>query len=121
MDGVLQLEVRDYTSPACWRWVLTDAAGDFIAAHEILVHERSSEYESVRTFIVPLWHRPPPAGPGYLPRSRRPAQPSITVAVFRSVTVLQLSVAPDSWGAATYRHHLSAGPVQAARAASRVL
>jgi hypothetical protein len=46
---------------------------------------------------------------------------SITVAVFRSVTVLWLSVAHDSSGAATYRHLLSAGPVQAASAARRVL
>jgi len=47
--------------------------------------------------------------------------PCITVAVFLSVTALQLSVAHDSSGAATYRHLLSVGPVQAAGAARRVL
>jgi hypothetical protein len=47
--------------------------------------------------------------------------PCITVAVFLSVTALQLSVAHDSSGAATYRHLRSVGPVQAASAARRVL
>jgi hypothetical protein len=47
--------------------------------------------------------------------------PDITVAVFRFVTALQLSVPHDSSGAVTYRHFLSAGPVQAASAARRVL
>ena len=47
--------------------------------------------------------------------------PGITVAVSRPVTALQLSVAHDSSGAVTYRHLLSAGPLQAASAARRVL
>jgi hypothetical protein len=47
--------------------------------------------------------------------------PCITVAVFLSVTALRLSVAHESSGAATYRHLLSVGPVQAASAARRVL
>jgi hypothetical protein len=45
----------------------------------------------------------------------------ITVAVSRPVTALQLSVAHDSSGVVTYRHLLSAGPLQAASAARRVL
>jgi hypothetical protein len=45
----------------------------------------------------------------------------ITVAVSRPVTALQLSVAHDSSGAVTYRHLLSAGPLQVASAARRVL
>jgi hypothetical protein len=51
----------------------------------------------------------------------RAFNPRITVAVSRSVTALQLSVAHDPSGAVTYRHLFSAGPVQAASAARRVL
>jgi hypothetical protein len=54
-------------------------------------------------------------------RGMMPMISCITVAVFLSVTALQLSVAHDSSGAAAYRHLLSVGPVQAASAARRVL
>ena len=46
VEDVLKLEVRDYACPARWRWVLTDAAGAFIADHEVRVDERSSQYEA---------------------------------------------------------------------------
>jgi len=46
VGGVLRLEVQDYTGPAQWRWVLTDASGSFIADHEVRVDERSSQYEA---------------------------------------------------------------------------
>jgi hypothetical protein len=46
VEGVLRLEVRDYTGPARWRWVLTDASRAFIADHEVRVDEHSSQYEA---------------------------------------------------------------------------
>jgi tetratricopeptide (TPR) repeat protein len=46
VGDVLRLEVRDYTGPAGWRWVLTGAAGAFIADHEVRLDERSSQYEA---------------------------------------------------------------------------
>src|ERR1039457_2860091 len=42
----------------------------------------------------------------------------ITVTVFRSVSALQLSVVRDSWCLVTWRHLLSPGRVQVARAAT---
>jgi hypothetical protein len=41
VEGVLRPEVRDYTGPAHWRWVLTVAARAFIADHEVRADERS--------------------------------------------------------------------------------
>ena len=46
MGEVLRLEVRDYVSPAQWRWLLTDVSGAIIADHEVRADEHSWQYEA---------------------------------------------------------------------------
>jgi tetratricopeptide (TPR) repeat protein len=55
VEGVLRLEVRDYTGPARWRWVLTNASGAFIADHEVRVDEHSSQYEAFTDLEYYIW------------------------------------------------------------------
>lgn len=104
-----------------WLTLLSSPVGARESQHNSSSPEPPRETRDVApvTGWVVANHRLPPRC-----RSRagnNPEQTCITVAVFLSVTALQLSVAHDSSGAATYRHLLSVGPVQAASAARRVL
>jgi hypothetical protein len=58
--GELWLEVRDYTGPASWRWVLTDGAGAFIADHEVRLDPRDWQFEAFADLAGYLsWHVAP--------------------------------------------------------------
>ena len=42
---VLTLEAAGYESPQRWRWKLLDAAGNFIADHQVALDPSAAEYE----------------------------------------------------------------------------
>jgi tetratricopeptide (TPR) repeat protein len=44
--GDVLLEVREFTSLAQWRWVLTDSSGKFIADHAVLLDEKCWQFEA---------------------------------------------------------------------------
>ncbi|HEX3963297.1 MAG TPA: CHAT domain-containing protein [Trebonia sp.] len=56
----LRLEVRDFESPARWRWVLTRAKGAFLADHEVKLDERCWQFEAFADLLRYLtWHVAP--------------------------------------------------------------
>ncbi len=53
----LRLEVREFRDLTRWRWVLTDAAGSFLADHEVRLDPASWEFEAfadLRHYVS--WH-----------------------------------------------------------------
>jgi hypothetical protein len=44
--GALRLEVREFTTPTRWRWVLTDGTGVLIAEHHVRLDAGSWQYEA---------------------------------------------------------------------------
>ena len=69
----LRLEVRDFHDLTSWRWVLTDAAGAFIADHEVRLDATCWQYEAFTDLLGYLsWHvAPGPARRGRGPDRRR--------------------------------------------------
>jgi hypothetical protein len=58
--GELHLEARDYAGPARWRWVLTDAAGNFLADHEVRLAPNDWQFEAFTDLTGYLsWHVSP--------------------------------------------------------------
>ncbi len=56
----LRLEVREFRDLTRWRWVLTDAAGAFVADHEVRLDAAAWEYEAFRDLPGYLsWHAAP--------------------------------------------------------------
>ena len=56
----LRLEVREYASPAKWRWVLTGADGEFIRDHEVRLDAAAWQFEAFRDVHHYLsWHVAP--------------------------------------------------------------
>ncbi len=53
--GELRLEVRDYAGTASWRWVLTDAAGNFLADHEVRLDPKDWQFEAFTDLPRYLW------------------------------------------------------------------
>jgi hypothetical protein len=57
---LLLLEARDLASPAQWRWALTDAAGAFVAEHEVRLDAASWQFEAFTDLEGYLsWHAAP--------------------------------------------------------------
>jgi CHAT domain len=55
----LRLEVRDYTDPANWRWVLTDD-GNAVAEHTVKLDERDWQFDAFRDLPGWIsWHAAP--------------------------------------------------------------
>ena len=44
MSSYLQLALTDYEDETRWRWVLSDAKGNFLADHEVLLDKGAKEY-----------------------------------------------------------------------------
>ena len=56
----LWLEVTEFTDLARWRWVLMDAAGAFIADHQVRLDAKSWQYEAFTDLLGYLsWHATP--------------------------------------------------------------
>jgi tetratricopeptide (TPR) repeat protein len=56
----LRLEAREFRDLTRWRWVLTDAAGRFLAGHEVRLDPAAWEFEAfadLRGYV--LWHAEP--------------------------------------------------------------
>jgi hypothetical protein len=43
----MHLHLREYRSPSQWRWQLDNAAGNFLADHEVQIDQKSAEYRSL--------------------------------------------------------------------------
>ena len=60
MPTVLRLEAREFAGLTRWRWVLTEAAGTFLADHEVHLDERGWQFEAAADLHGYIsWHAAP--------------------------------------------------------------
>ncbi|MBO0803718.1 MAG: CHAT domain-containing protein [Nocardiopsaceae bacterium] len=60
MPDVLRLEVREFTDLTRWRWTLTDAAGAFLADHEVRLDPQAERFEAFTALHDYVsWHAAP--------------------------------------------------------------